>query len=229
MSLHAILQTIRDSGKVKVREIEARAYAQTREIMTNARLEAESIRERACAETVEPAIRERARLIQRARMEALQTVGEARETLVDASMEQCRGRLAGVRAESTYPQVFRQLIQETLTELERSQIEQQSAKTACLEADPRDQKVLERLLDEMDLRLEVNYSLECWGGLIARSEDSRVAVINTLEARLDRATPYLRRYLAALFENEQPEFSEVRDKADFKKNHVKRAIREKTR
>mgnify|MGYP001136960657 CR=1 FL=1 len=226
MSLHAILQKIRNSGEVKVSEIEARAYAQARQIMTNARLEAESIRERACAETVEPAIRERARLVQRARLEALQIVGEARETLVDAALEQCRGRLSGVRAESTYPQVFRQLIQETLNELEHSQIEQQTVRTACLEADPRDQKVLEKLLDEMDLHLRVSYDLECWGGLIARSEDGRVAVINTIEIRLERATTYLRRYLAALFENEQLEF---RDKTVHNRNHIKKVIREKTR
>jgi vacuolar-type H+-ATPase subunit E/Vma4 len=226
VSLHAILQTIRDSGEVKVREIEARAYAQAREITTNARMEAESIRERACAESVEPAIRERARLIQRARMEALQIVGEARETLVDAALEQCRGRLAGIRAESIYPQVFRRLIQETLTELERSQIERQPAKTACLEADPRDQKVLERLLSEMDLHLATSYDLDYWGGLIAKSEDGRVAVINTLEARLERATPFLRRYLAALFEDQQPG---SRDKTVLKRNYVKRAVHEKTR
>jgi hypothetical protein len=36
-------------------------------------------------------------------------------------------------------------------------------------------------------------------------------VINTLEARLQRATPYLRRYLAALFEAAQAESPSVPD------------------
>jgi vacuolar-type H+-ATPase subunit E/Vma4 len=217
MSLHAILQAIRNSGEVRVREIESRAYAQAHEIMTNGRMEAEAIREQACAETVEPAIRERARLIQRARLEALQTVGEVREAMVDAALEQCRGRLAGVRADPIYVEVLRRLIQETLTELERSQIEPRSGRTACLEADPRDQKALERLLNEMGLRLQVSYDLKCWGGLIAKSEDGRVAVINTLEARLERATPYLRRYLAALFEDGR---SEIGDRLVLERNRV---------
>jgi vacuolar-type H+-ATPase subunit E/Vma4 len=209
MSLHAILEAIRDSGEARVREIEGRAYAQARQITANARLEAESVREQACADTMEPGIRERARHIQRARLEALQIAGEAREALVDAALEQCRGRLAGIRADPAYPEVLRQLIQETLAELERSQIESSSGGRACLEADRRDRALLGRLLDEMGLQLPVSYELECWGGLIAKSEDNRIAVINTMEARLERATPYLRRYLAALFEDEQPE---IRDK-----------------
>jgi vacuolar-type H+-ATPase subunit E/Vma4 len=217
MSLHAILQAIRDSGEARVREIESRAYAQAREIMANARLEAEAIRERSCAETVEPAIRERARLIQRARLEALQTVGQERELLVDAALKQCRGRLAGVRGETVYPEVLNQLIQETLTELELAQIAPSSGGPACLEADSRDQKVLEELMDELGLNLTVSYDLECWGGFIAKSEDKRIAVVNTLEARLERATPYLHRVLAVLFEDEQ---QEIFDKLVIESNRV---------
>jgi vacuolar-type H+-ATPase subunit E/Vma4 len=44
--------------------------------------------------------------------------------------------------------------------------------------------------------------MDCWGGVVAKSEDGCIVIINTLEARLERATPYLRRYLAALFESE---------------------------
>jgi vacuolar-type H+-ATPase subunit E/Vma4 len=56
----------------------------------------------------------------------------------------------------------------------------------------------------MGLNTPVNYELECIGGLIASSVDGEIVVINTLEARLDRAIPSLRRYLAAIFEEEQP-------------------------
>jgi vacuolar-type H+-ATPase subunit E/Vma4 len=208
MSLHAILQAIRDSGDARVHEIESRAFAQANEILANTRLEAKSIREKAFADTVDPANRERARLIHRARLEALQTVGGARETLVDAALEQCRGRLAGIRRESFYVEVLRRLIQETLDELGSPEEGPGAGMKACLQADPRDRKALENLLDEMDLQLPVSYDLNCWGGLIAEWEDGRIAVINTLEARLERATPYLRRYLAALFEDQQTELKD---------------------
>jgi V/A-type H+/Na+-transporting ATPase subunit E len=209
MSLHAILQAIRDSGEARVCEIESRACAQAQEVLADARTVAESIREKAFADTVDPANRERARLIHRARLEALQTLGEAREALVDSALEQCRGRLAGIRREPYYTEVLRCLIRETLDELWRSEGELSSGRTTCLEADPRDQKILEMLLDQMDLHLPVSYVLECWGGLIAKREDGRISVINTLEARLERATPYLRRFLAAVFEDQQPDLKDT--------------------
>jgi vacuolar-type H+-ATPase subunit E/Vma4 len=205
MSLHALLQVIRDSGDTKINEIEANAYAQAREITTNALLEAESIKEQACNKAMGPAARERARLIQRARLDALRTTGEVRESLVDAALEQCHGRLAWIRSESIYPQVLCQVLRETLAELEKSLKGSVLTNQAFIEADPRDKEALEGLLTEMELKLKVNYNLTCWGGLTARSEDGRVAVINTLEVRLDRATPFLRRYLAALFENRNSE------------------------
>ena len=67
----------------------------------------------------------------------------------------------------------------------------------------RDKELLEHVLGEMGLNLSVEYSLNCWGGLIAKSSDSRVVIINTLEARFNRALPFLRRHLAASFENQQ--------------------------
>jgi vacuolar-type H+-ATPase subunit E/Vma4 len=68
-------------------------------------------------------------------------------------------------------------------------------------------------LTDLGLTLPINYNLDCWGGLIAQSEDGRVVVINTLETRLERAIPYLRRYLAALYEEEH--FEPETDQAEF--------------
>ncbi len=98
--------------------------------------------------------------------------------------------------------MFRRLTQEALDELAGSL---EKPGKARLEADPRDQEQLESILSGIGLNLEVSYCLNCWGGIVAKSQDGQVVVINTLEARLERAAPYLRRYLAALFESEHPE------------------------
>ena len=148
------------------------------------------------------AYRERARIIHRARLETMQIAGNTRKELVDAALEQARGRLAGFRTDPRYPEVLRNLLQQALSELNGSGGKSLEAASACLEADPRDRPLLDALLEELDLNLAVGYSIQCWGGLIARSENGRVAVINTLEARLERAIPYLRSHLAALFEDE---------------------------
>lgn len=210
MSLDIILQAIRNTGKAKTQELESRACIQAREIMANASLEAEAIREQACAATMEPASRERARLIQKTRLDALQTVGEVREELVDTALEECRRRLEYFRADPMYPQVLRKLLQETMLETETCLAVSETGGKACLDVDPRDRDMVKGLIAELGLSLTVNYTLSCWGGLVATSEDGRVAVINTLESRLERATPFLRRSLAALFEDSSRENVEIR-------------------
>lgn len=202
MSLHAILEAIRESGEEKAREIENRAYAQAHEILSNARLEAEKIQEQACTASLEPAYRERTRMLHRARLEALQITGNTRKELVDAALEQARGRLAGFRTDARYPTVLRDLLLQALSELSGIGWREIEAGSASLEADPRDRPELDALLEELHLNeLAVSYSLQCWGGLIVRNENGRVAVINTLEARLEKAIPYLRSHLAAVFED----------------------------
>jgi vacuolar-type H+-ATPase subunit E/Vma4 len=218
MSLNAILETIRTSGEVRIHEIEKQAQIKAREILASARLEAQQEEEKARAAAILPASHERARIIHRARLEALRITGDVRESLVDAALDQARGRLAGIRTDQAYPAVFRQLIGESLKEIEGplgdredSQGGQRSGKAqgkAQLEINSQDQEILGIILEDLCLDLPRICGLDSWGGLIAKSEDGRVVVINTLEARLERATPYLRHYLAAIFEDEQPEMEE---------------------
>jgi vacuolar-type H+-ATPase subunit E/Vma4 len=212
MALLAILEAIRAEGDAQVREIESRALTQCSEILAGARPESEQIKAEARAKAIAPAYKARARIIQKARLEALQIIGNAREELVDTALNQIHGRLASIRTDTAYPIVLRKLLQEALIELEGSSIEIGNVK---LEADPRDQIMLKDILQDLKLDLSVRYTLDCWGGVIAKSEDGCIVVINTLDARLERATPYLRRYLAALFESEGDDVavSEVTEKA----------------
>jgi len=210
MTLSAILEAIRAAGDSQVSKIEKQAYTQRNEILVNTRLEAKQVDADAHAKAVAPAFKERARIIQRARLEALQILGSAREEFVDSALAQIPGQLANIRTDESYPQILQRLIEEALAELKGSLT---APGMIQLEADPRDRAVLESVLHDMGLELSVRYVLVCWGGLYAKSEDGRVIAINTMEARLERATPHLRRYLSALFENEGPEV-EVSQVAD---------------
>jgi len=202
LSLLAILAAIQATGDAKIHEIEAQAYQQANVIRSEAHFEAERIMKKAQAAAFQPASRERARIIHRARLDSLQILGNLRESLVDAALDQTRGRLAVIRTHPSYQTVLRRLTREALDELDSSL---EKSGSAQLEADPRDKELLDSILLDMGFNLKVGYTLHCWGGLIAKSQDSRVVVINTLEARLERATPYLRHYLAALFENQHVE------------------------
>jgi V/A-type H+-transporting ATPase subunit E len=204
MSLQVILEKIRASGDVQVQEIEKTTHSQVSRILAQARVEAQQIEEDACADASAPAIAERARILHRARLEALRIVGDVREDLVDTAITHTRERLASLRADLSYPAVLRKLTEEALTELASD-----SAGKAQLLTDSRDRSLLKSILDDLKLDLPVSYELTCWGGLIAKSEDSRVVVINTFESRLERATAFLRRHLAALFEEEQSPVKDV--------------------
>ncbi len=204
MSLEAILEAIGEAGDAQVSEIEARTRTQVYEILANARVEAEDVEDEGYNTAFTPSAKERARIVHKARLEAMRIVGEAREALIDMTLERTRGALAGLRTDRQYPDVLCRLLEEALAELSSS-----LAHDAIihLEADKRDQKLMESLLRHLVVDLDVDYTQDCWGGLIARSEDGRVVVDNLLETRLERAIPFLRQYLAAWFEDEQWQIS----------------------
>ena len=197
MSLSAILEAIHLSGEAQVQEIKKRAFDDANDLLVNTRLQAQQIKEDVCAKEVMPAYRERARIFHRARLERLRVIGNVREALIDEALDRARGLLAGIRSDPVYPMVLDSLVQETFAELDKTVEETYLCQLA---ADQRDKGLLEPILEDIGLNLSVEYNLNCWGGLVARSNDGRVVIINTLEARFNRATPFLRRHLAALFE-----------------------------
>jgi len=202
MTLSALLEAIQASGDSQARKIEIRAYTKCNEILANARLEAEQVEAESHAKSVEPAFKERSRILQRARLEAMQILGSAREEFVDSTLAQIRTQLAETRTNKSYPQILQRLTEEALAELKESMT---NSGMVQLEADPKDQVVLEGILQDIGLNHSIKYILDCWGGLIVQCEDGQIVVINTLEARLERAAPYLRSFLAALFENKDTE------------------------
>lgn len=199
MSLQAILEAVHTSGSAQVYAIEMQALSEVQDILAKARVEAQQIQAANCAAVAAPALKERARIIHRARQESLCIIGRARETLVEAALEQIHERLTDVRKDAAYPEVLCKLTLEALDELGETSAE---SGNVLIDADPRDQRFLEEILSHFGLDMNVQYNLACWGGLITKSEDQRVVVINTLEVRFERAIPYLRRSLSALFEDE---------------------------
>lgn len=200
MSLEAILEAIREAGQEQVNRIEAATQAQVKEILDRAKREADQIREQACNEAATPAFRERSRLLHQARMAALRIIGEARQEFVENALEMTRERLDSLRSEACYPAVLRGLTHQAFADLEGSLGD---IHTVTIEIDQRDLEFMKTILDEIGLEVPIVTDLATGGGLIVKSKEAKVVVINTLEARLASATPYLRRFLAARFENQE--------------------------
>jgi vacuolar-type H+-ATPase subunit E/Vma4 len=198
MALGVILGKIRASGEEQIQEVEQETRAQVNAVLAEAQMEAFELEEACATAASTPANAERARILHRAHLERLRVVGEVRENLVDEALARVGKRLETLRGKESYPRVLRRLIDEALAELAEG-----GADRARLRADPRDRALVSQILEALKRDLAISYELSCRGGLLASSEDGRVVVINTVEARLERATPFLRSHLAALFEEEE--------------------------
>ena len=208
MSAEAILDAIEASGETEIAHLRAGTEARAQQILEEAERKAATIREQARRAALRPAAGERARRLHQAKLEALRSVGEVRTRLVEEALTETRQRLAGLRAEPDYPLILRRLVEEAIHALGD---EKSDGSCPVLEIDPHDDGLLRRILDEPGPDLPIVPSLKCCGGVVARSGDGRIVVTNTLETRLERATPFLRRDLAAFFEKEQKEQKEKRE------------------
>jgi len=207
MSLEAILAAIEASGEAEVARLRAETGTRARQILAEAERTATSRRDEARQAVLLAVPGERARQLHHARLEALRTIGEVRNHLVETALAEARLQLANLRADSDYPLILRRLTEEAIRVLGDEAVGTGSA-PSWLEADPRDEALLRRILHDLGIDLVIKTSLDCWGGLVARSGDGRIVAVNTLEARLERATPFLRRDLAAFFEKGQPQEEE---------------------
>lgn len=206
MSLDTILEAIEASAEAELAELRQETETRVAEILAEADRRAAARREAARHAALRPAAGERARRLHQAKLEALHIVGEAQDRLVGEALLRTRQCLSDLRHGSAdgafYASILRHLVEEAVQAL--GDEEMGSADTdgpsAWLEGDARDESLLGDILRDLNLALPVKSTLDSWGGVVVRSSDGRIMVINTLESRLERATPYLRQELAAYFQ-----------------------------
>jgi vacuolar-type H+-ATPase subunit E/Vma4 len=197
MSLDTILQAIETDCAKEIQRLEARAGQEIQALREQACQEAERVRCQAIEETIRPAYREGARLRHQASLDALRIVDEARKQLLDAALRETRDRLSCARTAPDYPDLLGFLALQAISAL-RSSL--QPGETPRLLADRRDRDVIEGLLQSWADPPQVEYSLSCWGGVVAESQDGCVTVDNPLDARLERAMPLIHNRLGEMLE-----------------------------
>ena len=187
MPLANILDAMEQAVAGEIQNIETQTAASVAEIRAAAENDARAIRERHQRE-MEPVLQhERARRLNRARLDALRQVSRAREKLLGDALDTARERLAHLRSDSSYADILRALTQETLAQFDAPVI---------IHADPRDEKILRALFPHA----QIQFDIETWGGIHARTADEKICVVNTLEARLTQAQHALRQHVMPLFD-----------------------------
>lgn len=207
MSLQAILERIRAAGEAQTGEILEQARREAQQILDDAQADANQSYHRAYRDALEPSAGECARIRNAAVFEANCLSGQLREAFIQSVFDCVRQQMTEIRQTAGY----RQALQGILTEVLPANNGVECLKDrVVLEADPRDRDLLQDLLRSSGLDVPVCYTLNCWGGLIARAPDGTWKMTNTLESRLERAMPYLRQQIAAWLEKQTQPARETR-------------------
>lgn len=182
MGLQDILETIRSEAEETVSDLEARARAESDQILESAREKAEE-EERRLSLSQDDRIRgERARALSGSHLEAARARRNAREEVFQKSIEAVRLRLGTVRESDRYESLMASLLDEAIAALPEATV---------LRVDPADVAVMRRVLGSRDLQIETEGTE--LGGLVVAAPGRTVD--NRLATRLERAENHLR-YLA---------------------------------
>lgn len=187
MSSQALLDAVETAGREAFAQLEQETGQQVEAVLAGTRQTAESRREAARQEVLRPLAAERARRLHEAQMEALKITAAARDEIVEKQLAQVEARLQTLRDAPHYPAVFRQLVVEAVQQLGDGE----TAASSCLAIDARDEPLAQDVLRTLASQMTLVPELTTWGGVVARSEDGRIIVTNTLEARLEQLKPRL--------------------------------------
>lgn len=191
MALQDILHAMEVQVEADFTRLQEQSAATAREIRRSAEKDSAEIVARHHREILAPLRQERARRLNRARLESLRATSQARERLFVQALACARDRLATLRSSPEYPSILCALADEAL---------EQVGVEAVVRADPRDEAVILSLRRRFRAsRFEFDLSTD--GGVEARTPDGRVIVRNTLEGRLEQAHETLRQRVMPLFAN----------------------------
>ncbi|GAB4432818.1 MAG: hypothetical protein Fur0044_30360 [Anaerolineae bacterium] len=199
MSLEHILQALEAETDQQIAEIERAGQDEIERVRVEAEAEAEKIRQKHLSTNQILLQVERTRRLNRAKQEASQQVLQAREKLITAALAATRQHLAALTAAETYPPLLRQLTEESVATLGKTQ-------PLCLHVRKTDVELMNRIAQELELSATVIGDLTgdssepnpCLGGLAVSTADNRISLTNTLEARLQRVAQLYRAQIAEI-------------------------------
>lgn len=203
MPLDTILHALEAEAERLVAEIDQASQAEVERILTQAQAVAVVVRQKHLTAIEAPLRAERARLLNRAKLERLQLVLGTREDLITAALKAAARRLAALTSTPAYAGWLGQLTQEAVAVL--------GLNSLCLHVQSNDLVLMNRLVQELGISATVTGDLELaeelerdLGGVVATTPDGGISLINTFGVRLQRvATLHRARIAELMFEDQQ--------------------------
>jgi V/A-type H+-transporting ATPase subunit E len=163
----------------RLRSSRASIELEYNKIVENARKQAENLKRQ---------IVESSRLM--VRNKQLMLVGDA----VNDAFNNAITRIDNIRNEESYESMMRRLIEDALDAI---------GVDAIIECNDKDRDLVDRIILELQYKynftITLGNSIECIGGVRVSSRDGSVSLDNTLDTRIERLKPILKKDIAKLF------------------------------
>jgi vacuolar-type H+-ATPase subunit E/Vma4 len=199
MSLDTILQALEAEAERQLAAIEQAGTAEIAALEAETETEAAQLRQEQLTAIRLPLKTEQTRRINRARLEALQIILAARESMLAEALAAARLQLADFSHTPAYGELLKQLAREAVAALGVEQ-------PVHFLVRPTDVSLMQ-LMAGPDAQVAADSESPgngALGGLIAVTSDGRIRVVNTLEVRFARAARRYRSQLAEwLFGNDE--------------------------
>lgn len=187
MPLSKLLEALEADSEREAERITREAEARAQQILAEARQAAERAEETTRREAVASLPAAQARIDYEAQLKIQEMFANVREQVIGRAMGAVTDELVKLPDTPRYADVMRALLEEAVHLIDADLVVRVRAE---------DKKLIEKLAKELGRKATVEATLTGWGGLIALSADGGVRVDNTLEARLESATPAIRQYIA---------------------------------
>jgi len=188
VALDDMLKALEEDGKQQQSDIMETARIQARDIIKAAESQAGDIKS-AHVDKMNKVIREETtKLLAEAKTSVDREVNRTKDDVIEDLFDKAHERLRAVRASKDYPEIFRELAEEALS---------QADGTLVIHVDPRDKKLAEEVLAKSKADYTLETDLTSQGGVEITAEHGRITISNTLESRADRARRFLKSEVAA--------------------------------
>lgn len=183
MPLEHIVRAMEAQAESEIAKIAQAAETESGQLIAEAEAAAQALRARHLARVRRTLNAESAELQNKAKLAALRARADAREQLLIEAFARAERSLAELRESKDYPALFRALAVEAI---------HASGLDRVAQVDPRDLALARAVFAELGVPIEIETQAVPLGGLLVRTEDTRIVVNNTLAARLERARKPLR-------------------------------------
>jgi V/A-type H+/Na+-transporting ATPase subunit E len=178
MAYENLLKSVEESAQEKERELREKARSAVQLISEDAKNQVTVIQQSLLAEAKRAATIEKNKLIYLTKGENKEKLIKTKEAIFSTAFGDAEQRLSHVRKDPKYPDILKSLTREAVGAL--------GGETFRIHIDKRDEKIIKKILSELNLSGEVIADLQCAGGLVVNTQNESVKISNTLESRLER-------------------------------------------